>query len=52
MKQILSIFIVFILLGCPHHSRLCLAGTIVTADALHCQKESVKVIKEAKADYC
>lgn len=30
---------------------LYLAGTIITADALHCQKESVKAIKEAKADY-
>lgn len=30
---------------------LYLAGTIITADALHCQKESIKAIKEAKADY-
>lgn len=32
-------------------SELYLAGTIITADALHCQKESAKAIKEAKADY-
>lgn len=30
---------------------LYLAGTIITADALHCQKESIKAINEAKADY-
>lgn len=32
-------------------SELYLAGTIITADALHCQKESAQAIKEAKADY-
>ena len=32
-------------------SDLCLIGTIITADALHCQKESVKVIKDVQADY-
>lgn len=30
---------------------LYLEGTIITADALHYQKESIKAIKTAKADY-
>ena len=30
---------------------LYLEGTVITADALHCQKESVKAIRKAKADY-
>lgn len=30
---------------------LYLASTIITADALHCQKESIKAITAAKADY-
>ena len=30
---------------------LLLAGTIITADALHCQKESIRAITAARADY-